>query len=52
VLFTNIGVCVKVNIKIGDWMGTRTDLDVMEKRKISRPCRESNSDASVVQPVA
>jgi hypothetical protein len=30
----------------------RTDLDVMEKRKISFPYREWNSDSTVVQPLA
>jgi hypothetical protein len=27
---------------IGGWVGLRSDLDNMEKRKISCPCRESN----------
>jgi hypothetical protein len=37
---------------IGDLLGPRTGLDVMEKRKISFTCRESNSDFSVAQLVA
>jgi hypothetical protein len=29
---------------IGGWMGPRADLDVVSKRKITSPCRESNPD--------
>lgn len=29
---------------IGGWMGTVASLDVMEKRKISYPCQDSNPD--------
>jgi hypothetical protein len=36
---------------IGGWVGPRTDLDVMEKRKIL-PCQEGNTDSLAVQPVA
>jgi hypothetical protein len=34
------------------WVGSRASLDVMEKRKICCPYRESNSGSSVVKPVA
>jgi hypothetical protein len=33
-------------------VGPRAGLDVMEKRKISHPYRESNPDSSVVQAIA
>jgi hypothetical protein len=36
---------------IGGWVGLRTGLDDMKKRKF-RPYRDSNSDSSAVQPVA
>jgi hypothetical protein len=36
---------------IGGWVDPRAGLDDVEKRK-SRPYRDSNSDPSVVQPVA
>jgi hypothetical protein len=34
---------------IGGWLGSRDVLDAKEKRNISRPCRESNPNSSVVQ---
>jgi hypothetical protein len=37
---------------IGSWVGLRPGLDVTEKRKVSFPSRELNSDSSVVQLVA
>jgi hypothetical protein len=33
-------------------VGPRAGLDVVEKRKILRPCRDSNPRNPVVQPVA
>jgi hypothetical protein len=33
------------------WVGSRVGVDVLEKRKISGPCRESDHDFPVVQPV-
>jgi hypothetical protein len=33
-------------------MGLRAGLDVVSKRKASSPCRESNPDNPIVQPVA
>jgi hypothetical protein len=33
---------------IGGWLGPRAGLDIMEKRQISCPYRESNPDFSVV----
>jgi hypothetical protein len=35
----------------GGWVGLRAGLEV-EQRKISCPCRESNPDSSIVEPVA
>jgi hypothetical protein len=37
---------------IRGWVGPRAGLDVTEKIEISCPCRESNPDSWVVQPVA
>jgi hypothetical protein len=37
---------------MGGWVGTRTGLDAVEKRKISCRCWETNPDPSAVQPVA
>jgi hypothetical protein len=37
---------------IGGWMGPRTVLDVVVKRKIPSPRRESNPRTPIVQPVA
>jgi hypothetical protein len=34
---------------IGGWVGPSADLDVMEKKKISWPYREWNTDSSVVR---
>jgi hypothetical protein len=34
---------------IGGWVGPRVDLDAVDSRKISCPCRESNSGSMVVQ---
>jgi hypothetical protein len=36
---------------IGGWVGLRSGLDAVEKRKFL-PYRDSNSDPSVIQPVA
>jgi hypothetical protein len=36
----------------GDRVDTTAGLDALEKSKISCPCRESNFDSSIVQPVA
>jgi hypothetical protein len=33
---------------IGSWMGLGTGLDAVEKRKLSSPCRESNSNSPLV----
>jgi hypothetical protein len=35
---------------IGDWVGSRTGLDVLEKRRISCPCRDSNPGPSSPYP--
>jgi hypothetical protein len=48
--FTSGGT-VRGNHLIGGCMGPKVGLFVMEKRKISCPCRESNSESSVLQPV-
>jgi hypothetical protein len=37
---------------IGGWVDLRAGLDDLEKTKFLRPYRDSNSDPSVVQPVA
>jgi hypothetical protein len=37
---------------IGDWVGPRAVLDVVVKRKIPSPRRQSNHRTSIVQPVA
>jgi hypothetical protein len=37
---------------IGDWVGTRDGLDVVVKRNIPSPLRESNSRTQIIQPVA
>jgi hypothetical protein len=37
---------------IGGWGSPRADLDAVEKRKISFPCRESNSNFSAIQLAA
>jgi hypothetical protein len=37
---------------IGYWVGPRAVLDVVVKRKFPRPCRESNPDHPIAQPVA
>jgi hypothetical protein len=37
---------------VGGWVGPRTGLDAMEKRKIFCPCGESIPDSSVVQSAA
>jgi hypothetical protein len=37
---------------IGGWMGPRTVLDAVVKRKIPSPRRESNHRTLIVQPVA
>jgi hypothetical protein len=37
---------------IGGWVGPRAGLDMVSKRKIPSPRRESNSDHPIVQPVA
>jgi hypothetical protein len=37
---------------IGNWVGPRAGLDVMEKKKISNPCQELNAWTLIVQPVA
>jgi hypothetical protein len=36
----------------GSWMGPRTGLEAVLKRKFPSPCRESNPRTPVVQPVA
>jgi hypothetical protein len=35
---------------LGGWVGPRTDLDVVAKRKIPSPCRDSNPP--IIQPIA
>jgi hypothetical protein len=37
---------------VGDWVGPRAGLDSVKKRRISCPCRESNSDHSTCSLVA
>jgi hypothetical protein len=37
---------------IGGWIGFKSYLDAVEKRKVSCPCWESNIYSSVVQPIA
>jgi hypothetical protein len=37
---------------IGGWVGPRTVLDAVVKRKITSPRRESHPRTSIVQPVA
>jgi hypothetical protein len=37
---------------IGGWVGTRTVLDVVVKRKIPSPHRESNPRTPIIQPIA
>jgi hypothetical protein len=36
---------------IGGWVGPRASLDTVSKRKIPSPCRDSNPDHPIVQPV-
>jgi hypothetical protein len=36
---------------IGGWVGSRAGLDVVMKRNILSPCRESNPRTPIVQPV-
>jgi hypothetical protein len=36
----------------GGWVGPKASMDNIGKRKISYLCRESNSESSVVQPMA
>jgi hypothetical protein len=36
---------------IGDWAGSRAGMNIVERRKISSPCRESNPSLSAVQPL-
>jgi hypothetical protein len=35
----------------GDWVGPRTGLDTEDRGKILYPCRGSNPDRPVIQPV-
>jgi hypothetical protein len=37
---------------VGHWASQRADLDVVEKRKISCSCLESNSNSSIIQSKA
>jgi hypothetical protein len=37
---------------IGGWVGSRTGLDALVKRKIPSPRRESNARTPIVEPVA
>jgi hypothetical protein len=37
---------------LGGWVGLGAGRDAVEVRKVSRPCRKSNPDSLVVQPVA
>lgn len=37
---------------IGIWVGHRARLNTVEERKITSPCRESNHDSSISQPLA
>jgi hypothetical protein len=37
---------------IDGWVGPRAGLDVTAKTKISYPCRESNPNSWIIQPVA
>jgi hypothetical protein len=37
---------------IGGWVGPRNSLDTVSKRNIPSPRQESNSDHTIVQPVA
>jgi hypothetical protein len=37
---------------IGGWVDPRANLDMVLRRKIPSPCRESNTDHLIVQPVA
>jgi hypothetical protein len=37
---------------IGGWVGLRTILDAMVKRKIPSPCQELNPRTHIVQPIA
>jgi hypothetical protein len=36
---------------IGGWMGHRTGMDTVSKRKIPSPCRDLNPDHPIVQPI-
>jgi hypothetical protein len=36
----------------GGWMGFRTGIGVMEKKRISCPSRKLNPESQVVQPIA
>jgi hypothetical protein len=36
---------------IEGWVGPRASLDTVEKRKIPSPCRDSNPDHPIVEPV-
>jgi hypothetical protein len=35
----------------GGWVGPRAIVDIVEKRRISLPCQESNPDSSVVRSI-
>jgi hypothetical protein len=37
---------------IGGWVSPRAGLDTVSKRKIPSPCRISNPDHAIIQPVA
>jgi hypothetical protein len=37
---------------IGGWVGPRTVLDVVVKRKIPSPCQELNPRTLIIQPIA